>query len=214
MRGCRAERSAGNEPIWHARRWRATGLKKRQRHKPCVLSLDDPAPLLASRSATYCADNEAIPNSQGRATAAAQSAGPSPATPRKRAFEFPVLSDYSWAICGRPERLTRVAHRVGRAFVASDARPPRWTTLHCLQGRQWHSHTHCDKGDLVWNLRVAALIGRNRLDKPHGPVRHSQILRTRRKFKHPFFFAQAPRARHPQGTRHPLMQSLGSAATR
>ena len=31
---------------------------------------------------------------------------------------------------GRPEHLTRVAHRVGRAFVACDARPPPWTTLH------------------------------------------------------------------------------------
>ena len=43
-----------------------------------------------------------------------------------------VLPDYLWAVCGRPERLTRAAHRVGRAFVASDARPPPWTTLHCL----------------------------------------------------------------------------------
>ena len=30
-------------------------------------------------------------------------------------------------------RSTRVAHRVGRAFVASDARPPPWTTLRRIQ---------------------------------------------------------------------------------
>ena len=29
----------------------------------------------------------------------------------------------------QPERCVRVAHRVGRAFVAGDARPPPWTTL-------------------------------------------------------------------------------------
>ena len=58
-----------------------------------------------------------------------------------------VLPDNLWAIYSRSERLARVAHRVGRAFVASDARPSPWTTVHCLQGRQWHSQTHCDKGE-------------------------------------------------------------------
>ena len=47
-----------------------------------------------------------------------------------------VLPDNLWAIYGRSEHLTRGVHRVGRTFVASDARPPPWTTLHCLQGQQ------------------------------------------------------------------------------
>ena len=44
-----------------------------------------------------------------------------------------VLPDYLWAFDRQSERLIRVAHRVGRAFVAGDARPPPWTTLH----REW-----------------------------------------------------------------------------
>ena len=44
-------------------------------------------------------------------------------TPRRR-IGTSVLPDYLWAVCGRPERLTRVAHGVGRAFVACDAHPP------------------------------------------------------------------------------------------
>jgi len=65
------------------------------------------------------------------------------------AFEFPVLPDYLWAICGRFERLRRVAHRAGRAFVASDARPSPWTTLRRLQGWAWYFQSCCDKSEAV-----------------------------------------------------------------
>ena len=60
-------------------------------------------------------------------------------------FAFVVLPDYLWAICGCPEYLTRVVHRVGRAFAASDARPPPWTTLHYQPRRPWHSESHPEK---------------------------------------------------------------------
>jgi len=39
------------------------------------------------------------------------------------AFEFPVLPDNLWAVCGRFDRLRRAAHRAGPPFVASCARP-------------------------------------------------------------------------------------------
>src|SRR5450759_474006 len=60
-----------------------------------------------------------------------------------------ALPDYLWAFGRQTERPTRVAHRAGRAFVASDARPTPWTTLHCLQRLPWHSESRCDNGKPV-----------------------------------------------------------------
>src|SRR5450759_1219430 len=91
-----------------------------------------------------------------------------------------ALPDYLWAFGRQTERPTRVAHRAGRAFVASDARPTPWTTLHCLQRLPWHSESRCDKGNPVLDLRVAVLIGKNGPHKPPEPARHPQILRTKR----------------------------------
>ena len=48
----------------------------------------------------------------------------------RQVLEYLAPPDNLWARKGQSERVTRVAHRVGRAFVASDARPPPWTTLH------------------------------------------------------------------------------------
>jgi len=60
-----------------------------------------------------------------------------------------VLPDYLWAVCGLFERLRRVAHRAGRAFVVSDARPSPWTTLRRLQRWTSHSQTCCDKSEPI-----------------------------------------------------------------
>jgi len=88
----------------------------------------------------------------------------------------------------RPEHGTRVAHRVGRAFVAGDARPPPWTTLHrsepnrsrstyltpgsCSRQRGHLCPTSCECGEIA-----AAATGRCRSLSPAAPSKAPSSLR-------------------------------------
>ena len=94
---------------------------------------------------------------------------------------FPPAPHAIWAIGAADSR----CQRVGRTFVASDARPPPLATLDCQPRRRPGSGSHYGKTCALRGRQIAGFPGRRVHDRlPQNQSSHPQIPRTKHFFDH------------------------------